>query len=267
MKLRYIALVLLSTASLSSWGWGQKGHDTVAAIAEKHLTEASADSLASILDGMSAVYWANWLDNASHTPDYSYTKTWHYKNIDADQTYESMPLNEKGDVVTAAREQIAILSSPRSAKAQKALALKILIHVIGDMHQPMHMGRKTDLGGNKHQLQYFGQGKNLHSIWDSNLLNSAHAWTYTEWVDQIDRLSEAQAQAEMSGNIDDWAKQTWGIAKRVYDYFPVGCKVSYDQVAAWTPTIEEQLRRGGLRLARVLNTIFDPAFNGSAEEF
>ena len=117
--------------------------------AEKHLSAAAADSVATILDGKSPVYWANWLDNASHTPDYAYTKTWHYKNIDAGVKYQDAPLNPKGDVVTAIREQIAILRSPKSTKEQKALALKILIHTTGDMHQPMHMGHLSDLGGNE----------------------------------------------------------------------------------------------------------------------
>lgn len=112
----------------------------MAFIAENHLSQAAADSVLAILDGRSPVYWANWLDNASHTPEYAYTKTWHYKNIDEGVDYADAPLNPKGDVVTAIREQIYILSDSVSTRAQKALALKILIHCVGDMHQPMHMG-------------------------------------------------------------------------------------------------------------------------------
>lgn len=78
MKKLFIAAISLVSA-LSALAWSQKGHDTVAYIAESHLTKAAADSVEYILDGMSPVYWANWLDNASHTPDYAYTKTWHYK--------------------------------------------------------------------------------------------------------------------------------------------------------------------------------------------
>ena len=128
------------SAVAAVWLEGQKGHDTVAYIAEKHLSEAAADSVASLLDGKSPVYWANWLDNASHTPDYAYTKTWHYKNIDAGTPYDEAPTIKSGDVVSAAREQIAILADSVSTRSQKQLALKILIHLIGDMHQPMHMG-------------------------------------------------------------------------------------------------------------------------------
>lgn len=261
------AAILAAACSMSAWAWGQKGHDTVAYIAECHLTPATADSVSALLDGRSPVYWANWLDNASHTPDYAYTKTWHYKNINEDVKYEDAPLNEQGDVVTAAREQIALLTDPVSTRSQKVLALKILVHLIGDMHQPMHMGRLTDLGGNKRPVRYFDRQSNLHSIWDTALLNSAHAWSYTEWQQQIDRLNTEDAAIEAAGNIDDWARQTHKIATRVYNYFPENAKVSYNEIAAWTPVIEQQLLRGGLRLARILNAVFDPASQDDTKAF
>lgn len=262
-------LMLLAAAvpAIYAFGWSQKGHDTVAYIAECHLSQAAADSVASILDGKSPVYWANWLDNASHTPQYAYTKTWHYKNIEEGVKYDDAELNPSGDAITALREQIAILTSPKSTKGQKELALKILIHVTGDMHQPMHFGRKSDRGGNQHQLRFFDRGTNLHSIWDNSLVNSAHDWTYTEWQKQIDRLTPDQEKAETAGNLDDWGRQTHEIATRVYDYFPTGTKVSYDHIAAWTPIIEQQLLRGGLRLARILNAIYDPASPDNPADF
>ncbi|MDE6120231.1 MAG: S1/P1 nuclease, partial [Muribaculaceae bacterium] len=233
---KYILLPLVAFATaLSAFGWSQKGHDTVAYIAEKHLTEAAADSVSAILDGMSPVYWSNWLDNASHTPEYAYTKTWHYKNINQGVTYEQTASHPEGDVVTASRAQIAVLADSTASKADKALALKILIHLLGDMHQPMHLGRGTDRGGNQVRLQFFGRDANLHSIWDGSIMNSGHAWSYSEWQQQLDRLSP-EAQAEVAaGNIDDWAKETHLIATDVYDSFPAGTKVSYDQVAEWTP--------------------------------
>ena len=257
MKLRsFLATLAVAACTANLFAWGQKGHDTVAFIAENHLGQAAADSVANLFDGKSLVYWANWLDNASHTPDYAYTKTWHYKNIDAGIEYDKAPLNEKGDVVTAINEQIAILGDPVSTHDQKVLALKILVHCVGDLHQPMHMGHLSDLGGNRTKVRFFDRDANLHSIWDSSILNSGHAWTYTEWQQQLDRLSPEAEAIETAGTIDDWARQTFDIATRVYNYFPDGAKVSYNQIAAWTPTIEQQLLRGGLRLAKILNELY-----------
>ncbi len=253
--------------ALNAFAWGQKGHDTVASIAERHFTAATADSVSELLDGMSPVYWANWLDNASHTPDYAYTKTWHYKNIDAGQEYEDVEPLEKGDIVTALREQIAILGDSVSVRSQKNLALKIIIHLVGDLHQPMHLGHKSDLGGNRTQVRFFDQGTNLHGVWDTKLPNAAHAWTYTEWTDQLDRTDTESQRQLCAGNIDDWAKESLAIATRLYDTFTPGSKISYNEIAYWTPTVEQQLLKGGLRLAEILNAVFDPQYGRNASEF
>ena len=103
LKKLFICSVSLS-AALSALAWGQKGHDVTAYIAEQHFTPATAEAVAVLLDGMSPVYWANWLDNASHTPEYAYTKTWHYKNVDADKTYWTQPEQAGGDIVMALRQ-------------------------------------------------------------------------------------------------------------------------------------------------------------------
>ena len=259
--LRAAATAACLLMALHSWGWGQKGHDVTANIAERHLTPATAAAVDSIFQGKSLVYWANWLDNASHTPAYAYSKTWHYLNVDADQTYETMPKNLQGDVVDAIRYNIGVLGdTTNNDPAAKALALKMLVHCVGDMHQPLHMGRKTDLGGNRVKVKYFGRDTNLHSIWDGSLVESAHKWSYSEWADQVDRLPAGQQVLLLSGNIDDWAKATHDIATEAYKEIPEGYNVSYNDVARWAPVIEDQLLRGGLRLAHILNSIFDPAY-------
>lgn len=264
---KHILFALALVTAFTSSAWSQKGHDVVAYVAECHLTAAAADSVAAILDGKSAVYWANWLDNASHTPEYAYTKTWHYKNVDADETYESAKLNPSGDVVSAVREQITVLSGSKSTKEQKSLALKILIHLLGDMHQPMHLGHLSDLGGNLTKVCFFDMDTDLHSAWDSSIVNSCHDWSYTEWQRQIDLLTPEQQIAEAAGNVDDWARQTCEVADSVYDYFPPGTKISYNHIAWWTPVIEQQLERGGIRLARILNALFDPSTADSVRNF
>ena len=264
---KYLLTILALWAALSAFAWGQKGHDVTANIAERHLSAAAADSVAALLDGMSAVYWANWLDNASHTPDYSYSKTWHYKNVDAGQNYDDVAPAERGDVVTALREQIAILADSVSTKSQKALALKMVIHLVGDLHQPMHLGHKSDLGGNKTQVRFFDRGTNLHSVWDTSLPNAAHAWTYTEWTDQLDRADVKAVDVMQQGTIDDWAKESVALAGRVYDMFPSGSKFSYNEIARWTPVVEQQFLKGGLRLAALLNSVFDPASTRTPDSF
>lgn len=255
MKKLFIS-ALCSLATLTGFAWGQKGHDVTAYIAEQHLTPAARHAVDSLLQGRSMVYWANWLDNASYTPDYAYTKTWHYKNIDEGIKYADMPLNPKGDVVRAVNEQVNKLRDSLLTRDQAALALKILIHCVGDMHQPMHMGHLSDLGGNKTKLRFFDNETNLHSLWDGSLPEAAHKWSYTEWQQQLDRLTPEEVAVVVQGSPVDWAQDTHRLASQCYVYFQPGSKVMYNDIARWAPTIEQQLLRGGLRLAALLNAIY-----------
>lgn len=261
---KYILSATFALAALSAAAWSQKGHDVTAYIAENHLTPATRAAVDSLLQGRSMVYWANWLDNASHQLEYGYSKTWHYKNIDAGIAYDDAPINPKGDAVTAINDQIVTLKNPETSSEQAALALKILIHVMGDLHQPMHMGHLSDRGGNSVNVKFFDNKTNLHSIWDGQLLESSHKWSYTEWQQQLDRLNPEQEAVVVAGTIDDWGRQTFEIAGQCYVYFRPGQKVMYNDIARWAPTIEQQLLRGGLRLAHVLNTIYDPAYTAGS---
>ncbi len=262
MKKIIISFNLLLTA-LTALAWGQKGHDVTAYIAECHMTPATRLAVDSILENRSIVYWSNWLDNASHQPEMRYTKTWHYKNVDEGVRYEEAPANPAGDAVTAIKAQVEKLTDPYASLADSQLAMKILVHVMGDIHMPLHMGHATDLGGNRIKVKYFGRDNNLHSVWDSSIPESAHKWSYTEWQQQIDRLTPEQQFKVVAGSVDDWAKETIAIAARVYEAMPDGTTISYDEVAAWTPTVEQQFLYGGLRLAHVLNTIYDPAYRAA----
>ena len=283
MKHLFLTIAGLSMA-LNGMAWGQKGHDTTCAIAQRHLTPAAAERIAEILDGKSIVYWSNWFDNAVHTPEYEYAKTWHYKNIDADQQYADVAPFETGDVVSALyalRERIEAFEAANTSVAgsmpeaggtdlvtahdniDEATALKMFVHLMGDLHQPMHMGHATDLGGNRVTVKFFGRDNNLHGVWDTNIVESAHAWSHTEWVEEIDRtpagsLVEDNAQyAEIvAGNFDTWGAETFGVCREVYNDTPQDTRISYDYVAKWGPTVEEQFLRGGLRLAQQLNDIF-----------
>lgn len=246
----------LICGSMSVLGWGQKGHDVTAYIAEQHMSPSARAAAEQLLDGKSIVYYSNWLDNASHTPEYAYSKTWHYKNIDADETYYRAPINDKGDVVTAINAQSLILQDTTRSKEDRSLALKIIVHLVGDIHQPMHMGHRSDLGGNKHVIKYFNSPSNLHKIWDSNVLEAGHKWSYTEWQQQIDRADHAtEDEYTSSMRPEDWGLETYQIAKEIYETTPQNTNVEYNYIAKWTPVIEQQLLKGGLRLANILNTI------------
>lgn len=258
MKLKKIILSLFASVFMVTdvFAWGQVGHDTTCRIAELHLTKKAKKRINQILEGKSIVYWSNWLDNASHQPQYAYSLTWHYKNVDAGLRYEDVPPVEEGDIVTALTDLQAKLQSHKLSHDEEALALKMFIHLLGDLHQPMHLGHKSDLGANQVNVLFFGQEVNLHQVWDGDLVDSGHRWTYDEWTSQIDRASKAEQQTIVQGTFDDWARETLSYATQVYASTPDGAELSYDYVAQWTPIVEQQFLKGGLRLAHLLNEIY-----------
>lgn len=239
-----------------SWGWGQKGHDVVARIAECRLTPEAAARVAGLLDGYSMVYWANWLDSASHTPEMAYTKTWHYANVDEGFSYETMPKNPAGDVVGAIEGIVAALESGALSREEERLNLKMLIHLVGDLHCPMHTGRLSDRGGNSVPVRFFDEQTDLHTLWDTALPEAAHRWSYSEWRDQLDRLSETAAAEIQRGTPREWFGQSHALCRDIYADTPAQSVLSYDYVARYTPVVERQLLYGGLRLAALLNRIY-----------
>ena len=254
-KVLSIALALLIPAM--ALAWGPKGHDTVAYIAEKHLSKKALKKVTAVLEGHSLVYVANWLDNASHTDEYAYTKTWHYVNVDPEEgTYAESKKDSAGDAVVAINTLVENLKSGELTPEEERVQLMMLIHIVGDMHCPMHAGRKSDRGGNGTKVKYFGSQKKLHSVWDSEIVESAHRWGYSEWQEQVDRATPKQVQAYMQGTPNDWIEETVVIASDIYTNSTNGANLSYDYVAMYTPIIEQQLLKGGIRLAKLLEEIY-----------
>ena len=255
MKRLFVCLLLLGAAR-QALAWGQKGHDVVAYIAENRLTPEAAEKIDKVLGGHSPVYYANWMDNASHTPASAHTKSWHYVNIDAGETLDTMTPNPNGDVLRAVDSLVVRLKSGGLSETEEFDALRMLIHLVGDMHCPMHQGHLSDLGGNRVPVTVFGKPSNLHAAWDTAIVEAAHNWSYTEWQDQIDRVAEDEATAIAAGEPRDWVLETFDICRGIYDRTPEGTRISYDYVAEYAPVVEQQLLRGGIRLARLLNEIY-----------
>ena len=226
-------LCLLGTTRAQAWG--PKGHDVVAYIAECNLTPEAAEKIDKILGGASMV---------------------HYANVDEGFTYETMTKNPDGDIVEAIDRIVAELKGGQLDPAQEQLYLKMLVHLVGDLHQPMHTGHLSDRGGNSVPVRFFGRESNLHAVWDSSLPEAAHKWSYTEWQNQLDRLTEEEVARIQSGTPLDWFEESNAICREIYVATPEGSDLSYDYIAKYAPVIERQLLRGGHRLAGLLNEIY-----------
>ena len=265
-RFTFILIILFAFDFTSAYGWGSKGHDVVAAIAEQHLTPRAKRKINKLLEGKSIVYYSSWMDNIQNSPywenGYNKTKTWHYANVDKGHTYQSMTKNPSGDIITALEMITKEMSDnyKELTDSVKIDYLKMIVHMVGDLHCPMHAGRLSDRGGNGTRVMWFRQETSLHSVWDSKMIESARTWSYSEWVENLDRTNRKYKKSVMSGTYEEWFMQTVEEAAKLYDYVENTGEIvpvlSYQFVYDFSPLLEEQLLNAGYRLAHVLNEIF-----------
>ena len=250
----------------SAYGWGSKGHDVVAAIAEQHLTPKAKKQISKLLDGKSIVYYSSWMDNIQNSPywenGYNKTKTWHYANVDEGLTYQTMTKNPDGDVVSGLEMLTKEMTEnyDNLTDSMRVDYLKMIVHMVGDLHCPMHAGRLSDRGGNGTKVMWFRNETSLHSVWDSKIVESARKWHYTEWTEQLDRKSRKFKKEVMKGSYEEWFNWTVENAASIYEYVESlnqeNPNLSYQFVYDFSPLLEDRLLVAGYRLAYVLNTIF-----------
>ena len=159
------------------------------------------------------------------------------------------------DLVTGIEYSLTVLKDPNASREDQAFYLKLLLHFIGDLHQPLHVGRKEDKGGNDIQLQWFNQGSNLHRVWDTNLIES-YGMSYTELAGNLPRWSKSQVRERQQGSLLEWVDENQDLANRVYASVETGEKLSYNYRYQWWDVVEQQLLLAGLRLAAMLNEVY-----------
>lgn len=260
-----ISLIMFFDAT-AAFGWGSKGHDIVAAIAEQHLTPKAKRKINKLLDGKSIIYFSSWMDNIQNSPywenGYNLTKTWHYANVDKGLNYDTMQKNPAGDVVTGLEKLTDEMMNnyDNLTDSMRVDYLKMIVHMVGDLHCPMHAGRLSDRGGNGTKVMWFRNETNLHSVWDSRMIESARTWSYSEWCEQLDRKDRKYRKSISDGSYEEWFSDTVEEAARIYEYVEASEEIvpvlSYQFVYDFSPLLEEQLLNAGYRLAHVLNTIF-----------
>ncbi|QCW99256.1 S1/P1 nuclease [Aggregatimonas sangjinii] len=235
--------------------WSKTGHRAVGEVAQEHLTRKARKAITAILDGESLAAVSNFADEIKADSKYREFSAWHYVNFPEDKKYSDVEPSENGDLIIGIEKCVAIVKDEQSSKEDRAFYLKMLVHLIGDLHQPMHVGRLEDKGGNDIQVQWFNDGSNLHRVWDSGMIN-AYGMSYTELAASLPRLNKTQKKAIQAGTVLDWVEESQDIANELYDSVAVGEKLSYRYNYVWWDTLEKQLQKGGLRLAKVLNELF-----------
>jgi hypothetical protein len=244
--------LLLLTSSIAS-PWGAIGHRIVGRIAEQHLSAEARQQLQALLGPESLAQVSTWPDEIRADPRWSHASPWHYVNIGDEETYETAPKHPGGDVVEAIQRLSAVLRDPQAMPQEKVVAVKFLVHLVGDIHQPLHVGRRDDQGGNKIQGQWFGVPSNLHKVWDEQLIE-AEKLSFSEFAAFLALPTAADVVTWQQSTVLDWVREAMSLRPQVYD---IGDgQLSYAYIYKQMPTVKERLLRAGVRLAGLFNTIF-----------
>jgi hypothetical protein len=255
-----IICIALASLLITLVSWGFQGHRAVGLIAQNHLTPQAQAGIKELLGNESLADVAPWADEVRNEPQYSYTAPWHFLNADPGMSYPQfvsfVKSSPKESLYTAINKCIADLKSQTTAKEQKVFALKFLIHLVGDAYQPMHVSRAEDKGGNTIQVQFDGKGTNLHTLWDSRLIDH-EALSESQLVAKLEeRNKRSDIGAYQTGEITRWLWESYSISTKLYDEVAKNNKLDEGYYTSHISLVEERLLAGGLRLAGVLNDIF-----------
>lgn len=288
------ALVFAAALTLGAHraeAWGPYGHAIVADIAQSRLTpqaQAEVTKLLALEHHQTLDQVASWPDTIGHVPPEKggmpQTLRWHYVDTEAKfATYDRM--RDCGDDICVTEklpEMEKRLSDPAATPEDRLTALKWVVHLVGDLHQPLHAAeRDHDKGGNMVRVSYFGQDRqgheNLHSLWDEGIMDHErhlvvgphYSIDFAKAREEADRLNAAITPGQaafwsgslsastMHDSVVQWTDESHGLARSIaYGALPPG--KTKDLGAAYTsiafPVIETRLQQAGVRLADVLNT-------------
>ncbi|MFK5974708.1 MAG: S1/P1 nuclease [Flavobacteriaceae bacterium] len=235
--------------------WSKIGHRVIGEVAQAHLNGRAKRAINKLLNGQSLAAVSNFADEMKADTTYRKFRTWHYVNFPADKKYTDVVPSKYGDLVVGIQKCIAIVKDENSSKADKIFYLKMLIHLVGDLHQPMHVGRRKDKGGNATNLQWFNRNSNLHRVWDTELIKD-HGMSYSELAEALPKLTKKEKKAIQKGDVYDWVEESQEMANELYESVEEGEKLYYQYGYKWWGSLEIQLEKGGLRLAKILNELF-----------
>lgn len=252
MKLYTLILLTFFTIfhSTTTFAWGKKGHTLVAEVAFNYLDPATRKVLTEYLDGMTIQDAANWMDDIKSDKSYDYLKKQHYINAERGQ---KIGANEGENIIGLLTKTITELKNYKSLSKQEVkMKLCILFHLIGDLHQPLHVGYGEDKGGNDYQINFYGRGTNLHSFYDSGIIE------YKNLTLQQCLKAKVYTKEEVAeiGTIDvvEWANQSRSFLPVIYK--TNGAKIDDSYVDRNAIIIQEQIQKAGIRLASVLKEVF-----------
>lgn len=270
-----IALFSLAVPANAYWEYG---HESVARIAWEQMRPDTRRQVAALLRQgrlletpecpVATIEQASiWADCIKPLGDrFAYVYSWHYQNVDVCKPFDLKSACKDGNCVSAQIERNArLLADPKGPTRERLMALALLVHFMGDLHQPMHAGDHQDLGGNRVAANYgiVGGRANLHSIWDGWLAERAISTPPSGPSAMLAQISSAERERIAAGTVEDWSREMWGKARDLAYKTLVGDScgpgpverptLTEAQVRELIPEVRTDVAEGGIRLARLID--------------
>ena len=257
---RYIILSVVLVTSSASWGWGQTGHRITGEIAQSRISGKTAAEIEMILGKQDLAEMTTWPDEQRSNPEPFWQKEanpWHYVTLPSGNQLSGLVSPAEGDALTALKRFTAVARDRTMPRDERALALRFIIHIIGDLHQPLHVGNGTDRGGNDVKLTWFGDQSNLHSVWDSGMIDR-QGLSFTEYTNRLEqRLTPEQTISWWNARPQTWIGESAKLRDGLYPAAgeqPVALGYAYQ--FQHLPTVETRLAQSGIRIAAYLDALF-----------
>lgn len=244
-------IIIIVSFPLVGFSWGATGHRVVGQVAMNHMSKKANKNVLAVLGTEDVAMVANWMDFIKSESDKRYMNAWHYCSIPDTGHYEGAP--EEGDVNKMIQQFIEELKTKKYS-VDEQFALKSLIHLVGDVHQPLHVGNGTDRGGNDVKLKFFYDKSNLHRVWDSGMIDKQQL-SYTEYAKWIDVTKTDEVANWQSATVMNWMEESVSYRKSIYD-IPEDKNLSYAYVHDHIHQVNKRLLQAGVRLAGILNEIY-----------
>ena len=252
--LGYILFILFTGLfNLSAAAWGSTGHRAIAEIAYQQLTPEAKLKIAAVLGDNYLPLYATWPDDIRSDKNNPLGKLAHYADMELSETYETSKKQAHGDIITLLNQMINQLDNSKSTKEEKAIALKFIIHLVGDIHQPMHVGLAEDLGGNKIDVKWFGADSNLHKVWDENMIDYSRL-SYTELARFAGTPDKESLSKMLNTSVVAWLDETHEFTKMIYENLD-DKNFSYEYYYRFSPIVFQQIQKAGYRLGNLLNML------------
>jgi hypothetical protein len=257
MKKLLISAALLTVSSiLQVHAWGQTGHRITGSIAEQYLTAEAKAAIEKLLPNESLAQASTYADEMRSNPEEFWQKeagAYHYVTVPKDKHYHDVGAPEQGDAFTALEKFSKIVKDKTAPLEKRQRAVRFIVHIVGDLHQPLHAGDGTDKGGNDLKLEFFREQSNLHRVWDSGLIDRRQL-SYTEWTNWLsEKITPEQAAAWNTTDPLVYIAESVAIRNLIY---PETERLSWDYLYQHLPTATERLQKGGVRIAAYLNDLF-----------